>query len=93
MLAYLGLERAKEEKLEGSTDHFSELDFIDVPEMGVQLVERLVKVRKSPHKCHCNIIDSEMKFFKHISNWMQKKCSEEDSDEYDNVAMEDIDID
>ena len=39
--------------------------------MSIQLVERLVKVYKTPHKCHRNILDSEKKFLKSVVNWIK----------------------
>ena len=70
-MAYLGIEIAKENQASGgSSTNFSDLN-LKIPEMSVQLVERLVKVHKSPHKCHRSILDTEMKFLKETVEWMR----------------------
>ena len=56
----------------GSLTH-SDLD-LSLPEMSVRLVERLVKVYKSPHKCHRNIVDSEQQFLRKVAGWMKREC-------------------
>ena len=56
----------------GSLTH-SDLD-LSLPEMSVRLVERLVKVYKSPHKCHRNIVDSERQFLRKVAGWMKREC-------------------
>lgn len=43
--------------------------------MSLQLVERLVKVHKSPSKSHRNILDSEMKYLRQVVRWMKKQSS------------------
>ena len=70
MLAYLGIETAKAKQADDSTASFLDLNF-SVPEMSVQLVERLVKVHKSPHKTHRNILDSEQRFLKQVVEWVK----------------------
>ena len=57
MLAYLGIEEAKAKQAGGSPDNFLDLN-LRISNMSVRLVERLVKVHKSPHKCHRGILDS-----------------------------------
>ena len=76
MLAYLGIEMAKAKQTDGSMQHSADLD-LTLPEMSVQLVERLVKVYKSPHKCHRNIKDSEKKFLKSVAEWMNREDRED----------------
>ena len=72
MLAYLGIEDAKARQADGSLTHSADLD-LTLPEMSVQLVERLVKVYKSPHKSHRNIVDSERKFLHSVAGWMKRE--------------------
>ena len=76
MLAYLGIEMAKAKQTDGSMQHSADLD-LTLPEMSVQLVERLVKVYKSPHKCHRNIKDSEKQFLKSVVEWMKRENQED----------------
>ena len=71
MLSYLGIEMAKIQQSNGSLQDFSELN-LSLPEMSVQLVERLVKVYKSPCKCYRNILDSEKKFLDNVVVWMKR---------------------
>jgi hypothetical protein len=66
MLSYLGIEMAKENNLQ----HEQSLN-MKIPEMSVQLVERLVKVYKSPHKCHRNILDTDIKFLQQVVGWIK----------------------
>ena len=80
MLAYLGIERAKLKQSDGNLIHSCDFN-LKVPEMSVQLVERLVKIHKSPHKCHRNIVDSELKFLKSVMAWMKKMNSGDDGAE------------
>ena len=54
MLAYLGIEMAKAKQTDGIMQHSADLD-LTLHKMSVQVAERLVKVYKSPHKCHRNI--------------------------------------
>ena len=61
MLAYLSIDTVKTKQAEGSLQHFYDIDF-KIPEMSIQFVERLIRVYKSPRKCHRNILDSEHKF-------------------------------
>ena len=72
VLAYLGIEMEKAKQVDGSLIH-SDLD-LSLPEMSVRLVERLVKVYKSPHKCHRNIVDSERQFLRKVAGWMKREC-------------------
>ena len=67
---------AKAKQTVGSVQHSAELD-LTLAEMSVQLVERLVKVYKSPHKCHRNIKDLEKQFVKSIAEWMKQEDWEE----------------
>ena len=77
MLAYLGLEHAKCKEAEGSLHQLCDLD-LKIPEMSVQLVKSLVKVYKTPHKCHRNIRDSERKFLSSIADWIKTETNQED---------------
>ena len=79
MLAYLGIEMAKVQQADGGLQHVADID-LKIPEMSVQLVERLVKVHKSPHKCHRNIIDSELRFLWGVSNWMKRSGNGEEGE-------------
>ena len=72
MLAYLGIDAAREKETDGSLGYYSDVD-LKVPAMSVQLVERLVKVHKSPHKSHRNILDLEMKFLRCVTGWMRNR--------------------
>ena len=38
----------------------------------VKLVERLVKVYKSPHKCHRSVLDTEKQFLDHVADMMKR---------------------
>ena len=59
ILAYLGLD-AVEYNGQGES-----------PKMSCQLIERLVKVYKQPHKCHRNILDQEKRFLLNIVDCMK----------------------
>ena len=76
MLAYLGIEEANAKQAGGSPHNFSDLN-LRIPEMSVRLVERLVKLHKSPHKCHRSILDSQMRFLKNVVSWMKDGSSVE----------------
>ena len=72
MLSYLGIEAAKVKQQEENMPNPPGPD-LKIPEMNVQLVERLVKVYKSPHKSHRNILDSETKFLSSVVSWMKSE--------------------
>ena len=83
ILAYLGIKKAKDPDsilLNHSDDsdcagketlHLP--DGIHLPEMSCQLVERIIKIFKQPHKCHRNIVDQDRKFLHSVAQWM--KCA------------------
>ena len=71
MLAYLGIEMAKLQQTDVTLQQFPELN-LSVPEMSLQLVERLVKVYKSPHKCHRSVLDTEKQFLDHVVDMMKR---------------------
>ena len=79
MLAYLGIETAKEKQADGSLQHFCDLN-LTLPEMSIQLVERLVRVYKSPRKTHRNILDSEQKFLTTVVDWIKSGAVDEVED-------------
>ena len=71
MLAYHALEKAKEEHASNSgLLQNDQGNLIHLPEMSCQLIERLVKRRRS----HCNIADQE-KSFLNYANLLMKRTS------------------
>ena len=72
MLSYLGIEAAKAKQEEENLPNLPGPD-LKILEMNVQLVERLVKVYKSPYKSHRNILDSETKFLSSVISWMKSE--------------------
>lgn len=77
ILAYLGIEKAKDPGMVvlniGDDEQNLQLpDGIHLPEMSCQLVERLVKVFKQPHKCHRNIYDQDWRFIDTVVGWMKR---------------------
>ena len=70
MLAYLAIERAKDKQQNNTLSDDANIP-LHLPEMSCQLIERLVKVYKSPHKCHRNILDHEKRFIDDAAKWMQ----------------------
>ena len=87
MLAYLGIEHAKTKQVDGSLTQFYEFD-LKVPEMSLQLVERLVKVYKSPRQCHHNILDSEKKFLISVVGWIKTGTIEEELEEWEVMEVQ-----
>ena len=81
MLAYLGIEQSRAAEkttstlLLHTTVQLTSEPHLKVPAMSLQLVERLVKVHKSPSKSHRNILDSEMKYLRQVVRWMKKQSS------------------
>ena len=76
ILAYLGLEYAKETIGDGNGgDDNDELNSglprLQLPEMSCRLVERLIKVYTQLHKCHRNVLDQETGFFDQVASWMR----------------------
>ena len=80
MPAYLGIEQswAAEETpftlLPHTTVQLTSVPHLKVPEISVQLVERLVKVH-NPSKSYRNILDSKMKYLRQVVRWMKKQSS------------------
>ena len=87
MLAYLGLERAKESTQTQVSDNENNNNHDDqstalhlpcgvhLPAMSCQLIERLMRVFKHPHKCHRNILDQESKFLESVVSIMKDTSS------------------
>ena len=78
MLAYLGLERVKEDNVGGpiiahNGDGSSPLH---LPEMSCALIEKLVSRFRNKCKTHRNIKDQEVKFLDSIVNWMKRQALE-----------------
>ena len=81
MLAYLGLEKARQsnriqlrtgdENADGNDEAIPLPDDLQLPEMSCQLVERLINVFQHPHKCHRNIYDQDRKFLDAVVGWMK----------------------
>ena len=72
ILAYIVLEDANDDARNGQQLQLDNGDRVDVPEMSCQLVERLVK----PKKSHRNIKDSEKKFMQYTFPLMKKASVE-----------------
>ena len=77
MLAYLSLEKAKEEaeNNDAGMDIDGEAPDNDhnLPEMSSALVEKIIKVYKQPHKVHRNIADTEKGFLKSAAAMMRSQ--------------------
>ena len=92
MLAYLAIDNVQNNNHQESThlQHSTEDPHLKIPEMSLQLVERLVKVHKSPRKSHRNILDSEMKFLRCVARWMKKRSGNGDGTEEEVMAEVDF---
>ena len=84
MLAYLGLEKAKESMhIHGNDGNGNENrgesmelpEGIHFPEMSCSLVERIVKVFSKHHRSHRNIFDQDSEFIDSVAGWMRKSAS------------------
>ena len=70
--------------MEGSLEDCLELN-LKLPEMSVALVERLVKVHKSPHKYHRSIFNSEMWLLNMAAGWTKNRQQKEEMIHCNNV--------
>ena len=77
ILAYIVLEDTKDNTINKQPLQLDNGDTVDVPEMSCQLVERLVK----PKKSHRNIKDSEKKFMQYTFPLMKKASVEINNEE------------
>ena len=71
ILAYLYIEKAKEDQASGTTLEIDGQVFTNVPEMSCQLVEKLVKRRKM----HRNIADQEKSFIESVQAQMRRAAT------------------
>ena len=88
MLAHVAIDNVQNNNHQESThlQHSTEDPHLKIPEMSLQLVERLVKVHKSPRKSHRNILDSEMEFLRCVARWMKKRSGNRDRTEEEVMA-------
>ena len=79
MLAYIGLEIAKERQqadssLQPSSTNNNNIN-LNLPQMSCALVERLVSVHKKRKRSHRNIADQEKKFLESVVQEMKRKAA------------------
>ena len=75
MLAYLGLEKAKEEATSSNESSGNLPDNLHLPEMSCSLVERVIKIFKKPHSCHRNVYNYDRPFLDAVVGIMKKTTS------------------
>ena len=70
MLAYLGLENAKNRQSNNNQLN-EDNEQLHLPETSYRLIERLIKVYKTPHRCHRNVMDQETRFINSVVKYMK----------------------